>query len=102
MSCDFYDGTIKRMADITEQSFARQEAILAEIKSEARDFSERTERKLNRIRETVKDVKHNMTRQKIIMTNNNCCRTNYIRSSRPLSEVKSLCYNPPRKSTNSR
>lgn len=68
MSCDFYDETIKRMADITEQSFARQEAILAEIKSEARDFSERTERKLNRIRETVKDVKHNMTRQKIIMT----------------------------------
>ncbi len=68
MSCDFYDETIKRMADFTEQSFARQEAILAEIKSEARDFSERTERKLNRIRETVKDVKHNMTRQKIIMT----------------------------------
>ena len=75
MSCDFYDEAIKRMADFAEKSFARQEAMHAEFMSETRDFHARIDKKLNRIMETINDIKktsfdmkHDMARLKIIMT----------------------------------
>ena len=54
---DYHDEIIKRMADFTEKSFARQEAVLAEIKNETKDFNARIDSKLNRIKAIVNDRK---------------------------------------------
>ena len=65
---DYFDETIKHMADSMRRSLLRQEAIHAEFMKETRDFNVRIDTKLERIRKIVNGTKHDMTRLKIIMT----------------------------------
>ena len=71
---DYFDETIKRMADSMQRSILRQEAMRAEFMREPRDFNARIDTKLNRFRatfddiqKTVDDMKHDITRWGIIM-----------------------------------
>lgn len=71
---DYFDETIKHMADSMRRSLLRQEAIHAEFMRETRDFNARIDTKLNRFRATVDDIqkivddmKHDITRWGIIM-----------------------------------
>ena len=65
---DYFDETIKHMADSMRRSLLRQEAIHAEFMKETRDFNTGIDTKLERIRKIANGTKHDMTRLKIIMT----------------------------------